>query len=284
MKFLAFTKNGVEGLALSEGDAGYHGLTADDSSWPGSLMALISNGFPAAALDALRAGPAIDPDEVTIALPIERPGKIVCIGLNYAAHAAEAGLELPSVPTVFARFSTGLVPSGAPIVRPTVSDMLDYEAELAVVIGKGGRDIPKESALDHVAGYTIFNDGSIRDWQLATPQWTVGKNFDNTGGFGPVLVTPDELPAGASGLRMQLKLNGEVMQDTKTDDLIFDVPSLIAHLSKAFTLEPGDVIATGTPSGIGGARDPKVWMKPGDVCEIEIEGIGTLTNPIVQQG
>jgi len=283
MRFLAFEVNGAQGLAVAQDGGAYHGLTENDSGWPGSLDVLIREGFPEAAIAALAAGPVVDPALVRVALPVRTPGKILCVGLNYAAHAKESGHEIPKVPTVFGRFATGLIASGEGLVRPRVSDLLDYEAELAVVIGKAGRDIPQEQALDHVAGYTIFNDGSVRDWQLATPQWTVGKNFDGTGALGPVLVTPDELPPGASGLHLQLRLNGEVLQDTMTDDLIFGVADLIAFLSTAMTLEPGDIIATGTPSGVGGARKPQVWMKPGDVCEVEIEGIGILSNPIVQQ-
>lgn len=283
MRFLAFEADGRNGLAVAMEGGAYHGLTEADAAWPGDLETLIAGGFPASAIAALRSGAAVDPATVTVALPVRRPGKILCVGLNYAAHAQESGHEIPKVPTVFGRFATGLIASGAGLVRPRVSDLLDYEAELAVVIGKAGRDIAKEHALEHVAGYTIFNDGSVRDWQLATPQWTVGKNFDGTGALGPVLVTPDELPPGAAGLHLQLRLNGEVLQDTMTDDLIFGVADLIAFLSTAMTLEPGDIIATGTPSGVGGARKPQVWMKPGDVCEVEIEGIGILSNPIVQQ-
>lgn len=283
MRFLAFEAQGAKGLAVAEGEGAYHGLTETDPAFPGDLEALIGAGFPAAAIAALQAGPEIDPAAVRVALPLRRPGKILCVGLNYAAHAKESGHEIPKVPTVFGRFASGLIASGEGLVRPRVSELFDYEAELAVVIGKPGRDIPKERALEHVAGYTIFNDGSVRDWQLATPQWTVGKNFDGTGALGPVLVTPDELPPGASGLHLELRLNGQVLQDTKTDDLIFGVADLIAFLSTAMTLEPGDIIATGTPSGVGGARKPQVWLQPGDICEVEIEGIGILSNPVVQQ-
>ena len=159
--------------------------------------------------------------------------------------------------------------------------MFDFEGELIAVIGKAGRGITKEDALDHIAGYTIFNDGSIRDFQLRTNQWTIGKNFDDTGALGPCFVTADELPRGAAGLRISTRLNGEIMQDASTDDLIFSVADLVSHLSVGMTLQPGDLIATGTPSGVGFARDPKVMMKPGDICEIEVEKIGRLRNTIV---
>ena len=164
-----------------------------------------------------------------------------------------------------------------------MSDKLDYEGELVAVIGRGGRDIAKERALDHVAGYSIFNDGSVRDYQLRTPQWTVGKNFDGTGAFGPYFVTADQLPKGAAGLSLQTRLNGTVMQSTSTSDMVFDVATLVSLLSVAMTLEPGDVIVTGTPAGVGGARKPPVFMKPGDICEVEIEGIGVLRNAIAAQ-
>lgn len=283
MRFMSFTSGADLGLAIAQADGGWRGLTEADVDWPGSLEALIAQGMPKPVLDALIGGREIDPDAVTPALPIARPAKIICIGLNYAAHARESGHEIPKVPTVFSRFASGLIAHQEAMVRPKASKLLDYEGELAVVIGMGGRNIPAETALDHVAGYTIFNDGSVRDWQLATPQWTLGKNFDGTGALGPVMVTPDELPEGASGLRLQTRLNGQVMQDTSTDDLIFGVADLIAHLSKALTLEPGDIIATGTPSGVGGAMDPQVWLKPGDICEVEISGIGVLSNPVVDQ-
>jgi 2-keto-4-pentenoate hydratase/2-oxohepta-3-ene-1,7-dioic acid hydratase in catechol pathway len=216
-------------------------------------------------------------------LPVSTPPKIVCLGLNYADHAAEGNHPPPTYPAFFMRSVMSLVPHGAPIVRPECSEKLDYEAELMVVIGRGGRHIPKETALEHVAGYSCFNDGSIRDYQRKSTQWTMGKNFDATGGFGPWLVTADELPPGARGLRIQSRLNGTVMQDSNTDRMIFDVATTIAILSEGMTLEPGDLIAMGTPSGVGYPRKPPVFMKPGDVVEIEIEGIGVLRNPIVAE-
>lgn len=283
MRFMAFLDGAMHGLAISEGPDSWRGLTESDPNWPGDLQALIAAGMPEAAIAALRRGEQIDVGKVAVDLPIRRPGKIICAGLNYTAHARESGHEIPKTPTVFARFASSLIPHGAPIIRPRVSHMLDYEGELAIVIGIPGRDIAIERALDHVAGYTVFNDGSVRDWQLNTPQWTLGKNFDGTGALGPVMVTPDELPKGASGLHLQTRLNGEVMQDTSTDDLIFNAAFLVAHISKALTLEPGDIIATGTPSGVGGARKPQVWLKPGDVCEVEISGIGILRNTVADQ-
>jgi 2-keto-4-pentenoate hydratase/2-oxohepta-3-ene-1,7-dioic acid hydratase in catechol pathway len=212
--------------------------------------------------------------------PIPRPGKFICLGLNYVDHAKEGGFTPPDYPTVFFRGATSLVAHGQPLVRPALSPTFDYEAELAVVIGRSGRRIAETQALDHVAGYSVFNDGSVREYQRRTPQWTMGKNFDGTGAFGPWLVTPDELPPGAVGLRIQTRLNGRIVQDANTRDMIFSVARTIAILSQAMTLEVGDVIAMGTPAGVGHARKPPLWLKDGDVCEIEIEGIGLLSNPV----
>lgn len=222
-------------------------------------------------------------EDVELLCPVPRPGKVICIGLNYRAHAVEGGNPIPDYPAVFMRGPTSLLPPGGSMIYPECSDKLDYEAELAVVIGRTATAVSVADALDHVAGYSCFNDGSVRDYQRRSTQWTMGKNFDATGAFGPDLVTPDELPAGASGLRLVARLNGQIMQDSNTADMIFDVATLISILSEAMTLEPGDVIATGTPSGVGYARTPPVFMRPGDVCEIEIEGIGTLTNTVARR-
>lgn len=221
--------------------------------------------------------------DVELLCPVPRPGKIICIGLNYRAHAIEGGNPIPDYPAVFMRGPTSLLAPGGAMIFPECSDQLDYEAELAVVIGKTATNVSVADALDYVAGYSCFNDGSVRNYQRKSTQWTMGKNFDGTGGFGPDLVTPDELPAGASGLRLVSRLNGQIMQDSDTADMIFDVATLIAILSEGMTLEPGDVIATGTPSGVGYARNPPVFMKPGDVCEVEIEGIGLLSNTVASR-
>jgi len=218
--------------------------------------------------------------EVTFALPLARPGKVVCLGLNYRAHAAEGGFTVPDYPALFLRVPTSLVAAGAPIRLPSVSEQLDYEAELLVIIGKAGRAIPEARALEHVFGYTCFNDASVRDYQRKTQQWTPGKNFDATGAVGPVVVTADELPPGASGLRIACRLNGQTLQDANTSDMIFPVAQAIATISEFTTLEPGDMIAMGTPQGVGHARKPPLWMKAGDTVEIEIEKIGILRNPI----
>jgi acylpyruvate hydrolase len=220
---------------------------------------------------------------VTLLAPVPRPGKVICIGLNYRAHAKEGGNPIPDYPAVFLRGATSLLDPEAGMELPECSDKLDYEAELAVVIGRTASKVGAD-ALSYVAGYACFNDGSVRDYQRKSSQWTMGKNFDRTGGFGPDLVTPDELPAGASGLRIVSRLNGQVMQHGDTGDMIFGVAALISILSEAMTLEPGDVIATGTPSGVGYARTPPVFLKDGDRIEVEIERIGTLVNTVVRRG
>jgi len=280
MRIINFETGGSPGIAADEG-SGWHGLTQRDGGFPGTLPELIAQGA-----DLLRIGrslgqlPAIDLNAVRLLPPVPVPPKILCVGLNYDDHLEESGLKKPAYPEIFARFATSLIAHQEPIRRPRESTALDYEAELAVVIGKPGRRIPREQALDHVAGYSLFNDASLRDFQLRTPQWTMGKNFDGTGSFGPWLVTPDAVPPGARGLRIQGRLNGRVMQDARTDQLIFNVPALIELISVAMSLERGDVIITGTPGGVGAARKPPVFMQPGDIFEVEIEGIGVLTNPV----
>ena len=229
-------------------------------------------------------GEEVAVSDVTLLAPVPRPGKVICIGLNYRDHAAEGGNPIPDYPAVFLRGASSLLDPGAPMIFPEVSDQLDYEAELAVVIGKTATDVSADAALEHVAGYACFNDGSVRNYQRKSTQWTMGKNFDSTGGFGPDLVTPDELPPGAKGLSIVSRLNGQVMQNGSTGDMIFDTATLVSVLSQAMTLEPGDVIATGTPAGVGYARKPPVFMRPGDVVEVEIERIGVLSNPIARRG
>ena len=280
MRFATVCRDGRLGLAASDGGP-FHARMEGDQDYPGSLAELIRDGADlAAAGRRLLSGPVMELAEVELLPPLARPGKILCIGFNYADHVLETGQTLPAHPEVFVRFASTLCGHGAPITRPEASIQLDFEGELAAVIGRGGRHIPRESALDHIAGYSIFNDATIRDFQFRTKQWTLGKNFDGTGPFGPVLVTPDELPPGAKGLRLRTRLNGTVMQDAGTGLMVFDVATLVATISAVMTLDPGDVIVTGTPSGVGFTRTPPVWMKPGDVCEIELEGIGVLRNPI----
>lgn len=217
---------------------------------------------------------------VQLAPVLPEPGKILCLGLNYYDHAKEGGREKPVYPWFFLRCATSLLAHNAKALRPKVSERLDWEAELAVVIGKTVKHCSMDNALDAVFGYSVFNDISVRDYQKKTPQWSIGKNFDRTGPFGPVLVTADELPPGATELNIQSRLNGQVMQNANTRDMIWGVAETIQLLTECMTLEPGDVIIMGTPAGVGQARNPPVWMKHGDVVEIEIENIGVLRNTI----
>jgi len=237
----------------------------------------------AAGGNAGKDGARVALDSLTPGMPIAKPGKVICLGLNYADHAKEAGRDVPDYPVFFMRGATSLMGASAPMVRPAVSDHLDYEAEIMLIIGRGGRNIPETAALDHVFGYTLFNDGSVRDYQKKSIQWTAGKNFDSTGPVGPIVVTPDELPAGCAGLNIQCRVNGEVVQNSSTNDMLFSVARTIATISEFATLEPGDMVATGTPPGVGMARTPPLWLKPGDVCEVEVERIGILRSDVVAQ-
>ena len=217
---------------------------------------------------------------LTLSPLLPEPGKIICLGLNYFDHAKEGGRDKPEYPWFFMRTATSLLAPNAKALRPKVSVRFDYEAEVAVILGKTVKHATMDNALDAVFGYSCFNDISVRDYQKKTPQWSIGKNFDRTGGFGPVLVTADELPAGASELRIQSRLNGQIMQDANTRDMIWGVAETIKLVSECMTLEPGDLIIMGTPAGVGQARTPPVWMKHGDTIEIEIENIGILHNTI----
>jgi 2-keto-4-pentenoate hydratase/2-oxohepta-3-ene-1,7-dioic acid hydratase in catechol pathway len=219
-----------------------------------------------------------------LAAPITRPGKIICVGRNYAEHARELGNELPERPILFSKFATTIIGPFDDIVRPVEVTDLDYEAELCVVIGRGGRRIPKDRALDHVGGYCCANDVSARTAQLALgDQWLRGKSFDTFCPLGPAIVTADEIP-DPQNLRITCRVDGETRQDSSTEDMVFDVATLVSYCSDAFTLEPGDLILTGTPAGVALGRDPAPWLQPGQLCEVEIEGIGRIANRIVQEG
>ncbi|MEP2718107.1 fumarylacetoacetate hydrolase family protein [Pseudophaeobacter sp.] len=249
------------------------------------LSALIADP---ALLESVSAGladaPRIALTTITPALPVKKPGTIICLGLNYTDHIKEGGYEIPDYPALFMRGKNSIMAAGAPLVRPSCSEKLDYEAELMFIVGKGGRHIAEADALDHVFGYTVFNDGSVRDYQRKTHQWTPGKNFDNTGAIGPFVVTPDELPAGAAGLKIESRVGAEILQSSNTGNMIWSVAKTIATISEYTTLEPGDMIAMGTPPGVGHAKKPNPrWLVPGEVVEIEIEGIGICANPIVDE-
>jgi acylpyruvate hydrolase len=278
MRFVSFEFQGRRAVGVRQG--AQIRVVGDEP-----LESLLARGADLVALGESAKGELLDEADLTLLPPLSRPPKIICVGLNYADHTKESPYEQPNYPTLFFRVHTSLVAHGQALVRPAVEDCsgLDFEGEVAVVLGKGGRHIRKEDALSHVAGYSLFNDGSVREYQFKAPQWTVGKNFDGTGAFGPDLVTADELPPGARGLLLQTKLNGQVVQSASTDDMIFDVETLISVISEAITLEAGDVIVSGTPAGIGWAREPKLLMKQGDVCEVVVEKIGTLSNPIVDE-
>ncbi|HTT65449.1 MAG TPA: fumarylacetoacetate hydrolase family protein [Bryobacteraceae bacterium] len=262
------------------------------------IVSLRSAGFPdlqsvlsggADALDRVQRwmydppwGEILKAADVKLRAPLPRPPKIICVGLNYRAHALESKMEIPSVPTVFSKFSTAAIGCGEPIVLPKNSTKPDYEAEMAFVIGRHGRHIPAAQWRDYVFGYMNFNDVSARDFQLRTSQWTIGKTFDTFAPMGPAIVTADEVP-DPHALDIRTVINGEVLQHSNTDDLIFKIPELIEHLSSVFTLEPGDVIATGTPSGVGFARQPPRWLKAGDEVVVCVEGLGELRNPVAAE-
>jgi acylpyruvate hydrolase len=282
MRFARIT-TGTDARLAVQGTDGTYALAAADGGNLDALVAAGTNALTAAGANILSNGALLAPGSFKFLPPLVKAPKIICLGLNYVDHAAEGGFEPPPFPTLFARFGTSLIGHDAPIIRPKISTALDYEGELVAVIGTGGKNITLENALHHVIGYSIFNDGSIRDYQRKTPQWTAGKNFDNTGAFGPWFITADELPPGAAGLKLETRLNGKVMQQASTSDMIFDVATTVSLLSTFLTLEPGDVLVMGTPAGVGAARTPPVFMKHGDIVEIEIEKLGILSNPVVDE-
>jgi acylpyruvate hydrolase len=284
MRLIAFDKNGTATLGARDGDSVVD-LSIAAPDLPGDLTGVIKLGQ--AGIDKIAAAVSNAGDDARVSLdgikylpPSTNAGKLICLGLNYADHAAEGGHNKPEYPSFFLRTNSTLVAHGDPIVRPVVSEQLDYEAEMVAIVGKQARHVKRENALDYIWGYSVFNEASIREYQRKTAQWTIGKNFDNTGGFGPEAVTADELPPGGNGLRIQTRLNGEILQDANTNDMLFDVAETVELLTECLTLEPGDILVMGTPSGVGHARRPQLWMKAGDVCEIEIEKIGILRNSI----
>lgn len=284
MRFIRYRRDGQEALGVETG-AGLRGMATTDPAFPGTLDSLVQAGSDlGVAAEALAKGEHVPVEQIEYLPLFTASRKILCVGLNYRDHSAESGYEQPNYPTVFARFSSGLIGHQASMVRPDMSDTLDYEGELVAVIGRTAYRVSEADALSHVAGYTIFNDGSVRAYQHATPQWTIGKNFNSTGSLGPSFVTADELPSGCLGLTLETRLNGEVVQHAKIDDMVFGVASLVSILSQTMTLEPGDLIATGTPSGVGAARNPQLFMRPGDRCEVAIDGLGILANAIVAEG
>ena len=286
MHLVMFVRDGAVRLgALREDRKSVVDLGQADPQLPADIAGLLAAG-PAAldrARQALRsAAPelAIDLQQVRLAAPIARPGKIICIGLNYRDHAAESNAPLPEYPVVFAKYANTVIGPGDAIVLPRVTEQVDYEGELGVVIGRSARDVAEADALDYVGGYLPFNDVSARDYQMRTSQWTIGKTFDTFAPMGPALVTADEVP-DPHALDLRVTIGDEVLQNSNTRHLIFTIPHLIAYLSSVMTLEPGDVIASGTPAGVGAARNPKRWLRAGETVRVEIEGLGVLENPVV---
>lgn len=289
MKLVGFEANNALHLGLVQGDTVID-LQAADPKLPADLAEILkrTNGDLSPLAELAKKAPASAQrplQGLTYALPVANPGKIVCLGLNYMEHVKEGRYadNVPKFPTYFLRVLSSLVPHSAPMVRPQASDTFDYEAELALVIGKRAKHLTMQNAYSVIAGWSCFNDGSVREWQKRTTQWDIGKNFDKTGGFGPFFVSADEVPAGGKGLKIECRLNGQTMQSDNTDNMMFPVAETLVDLTRAITLEPGDLIITGTPSGVGQARTPPVFMRQGDVCEIEIEGVGLLRNPIVDE-
>ena len=281
MRFVNYRKGGRHALGARNGDMIVDLTAAGLPDSVDGLLALGQDGMARAKAAAAKGGSGVPFAQADLLPPVLNPSKAIAVGLNYIDHAAESPYkDAPKYPVLFHRFPSSWVAHNKPLLKPRVSDQFDYEAELAVIIGKPGRHIAKDQALEHVAGYSLFNDGSIRDYQFKSHQWMIGKNFDATGAFGPELVTADELPPGASGLRIQARLNGQVLQDANTRDMIFDVATLVSICSEIFRLQPGDMIISGTPAGVGFARKPPVFMKQGDVIEVEVEKVGVLRNTV----
>jgi acylpyruvate hydrolase len=286
MKIVGFTTDAGLRLGTVERDQVID-LQAVDPALPNDLAALLGRyggGLEPLADIASRAPASARRPlaGLNYALPVARPGKIICLGLNYLEHVKEGRYadNMPKFPTLFARSLNSVVPHQHPLIRPLASETFDYEAELVAVIGKRAKHVTRDNALSYVAGYTCANEGSIREFQRHTTQWHIGKNFDSSGSIGPWVVTADELPPGGKGLKIESRLNGTIMQSDNTSNMMFPVAETIAYASQGITLEPGDLLLTGTPSGVGHARKPPVWMRHGDVCEIEIEAIGILRNPV----
>ena len=287
MKVVGFEADGGLRLGIVEGDQVID-LQAADPKVPADLGAALAanNGDLKPLADVAKRAPASARRPLKglkFGLPVARPGKILCLGLNYLEHVKEGSQRdnIPKFPTIFMRCLTSMVPHEQPIVRPKVSEQLDYEAEMMLVVGKRAKHLTMDNATSCIAGYSCSNEGSVREFQRKTTQWDMGKNFDRTGGFGPWMVTADELPDAGIGLKIESRLNGTVMQSDNTANMMFPVKEMLVYVTQGMTLEPGDIIFTGTPSGVGHARKPNpIWMKQGDVCEIEIEGIGVLRNPI----
>jgi 2-keto-4-pentenoate hydratase/2-oxohepta-3-ene-1,7-dioic acid hydratase in catechol pathway len=290
MRLVSFVHDGalrLGALRASDGPQTVVDLHRADSAIPTDMLGLLAGGAEALtrarrALDRTPSEAVLDLKTVTLKAPVPAPSKVMCIGLNYRDHAAEANQAVPEYPTLFAKYPNCIIGTGEAIVLPRISSQVDYEGELGVVIGRRAKQVREAAALDYVAGYAPFNDVSARDYQMRTSQWTIGKTFDTFGPFGPALVTADEVP-DPQALHLQVTIGGEVLQSAQTSQMIFSVAQLVAYLSSVMTLEPGDIIATGTPSGVGGARKPPRWLRAGETVRVEIEGLGVLENPIIAE-
>ncbi|OAF19255.1 fumarylacetoacetate hydrolase family protein [Bradyrhizobium neotropicale] len=281
MKLASFSREGRSSYGIIDG-ANVRDIGAVLGAHAPTLKDLLAGEGLDAANSAAASATPIPLSDIAFEPVIPTPDKILCVGINYATHIAEAGLPRPEKPMMFVRYPDSQVGHKQPMIRPRESEQFDYEGELAVIIGKRGRRIPTSEAFDYVAGYSCYNDGSIRDWQFHTTQFTPGKTFPSTGGFGPWLVTTDEIPDPAT-LSIETRLNGAVMQKASISDLVFDVPQLIAYCSTFTILNPGDVIITGTTGGVGAFRNPQVWLRAGDTIEVDISGVGVLSNPIAAE-
>jgi 2-keto-4-pentenoate hydratase/2-oxohepta-3-ene-1,7-dioic acid hydratase in catechol pathway len=283
MKLATFTHNATTRIGVVDGDE-IVDLSVASPDLPREMVAFLEVGPDAmeAARNAVDGGARTPLAAVHLEAPIARPPKFLAVGLNYADHVAESGLDTPEHPTIFNKQSTCVTGPTDPVHVPKVSHVLDYEGELGVVIGRRGRHVSRDDAVDYIAGYLVVDDVTVRDWQFHTPTWTMGKSFDTHGPIGPWIVTPDEL-RDPHQLRLRTFVNGELRQESNTKELIFDCFHLIEHLSTAFTLEPGDIISTGTPGGVGILRKPPQLLKAGDAVRVEIEGIGEIENPIIDE-
>jgi 2-keto-4-pentenoate hydratase/2-oxohepta-3-ene-1,7-dioic acid hydratase in catechol pathway len=282
MKLVSYRHAGADryGAVIGERIADLSGTFG--ARWPSLKAVLREDGVSELAKAVVAAAPSLNLAEVELLPPIGEPDKIICVGLNYRTHVEEGGRDTPAYPMLFARYPDSLVGHGQKMVRPKVSRNYDFEGELAVIIGRLAHHVPRERAFDYIAGYSCFNDGSVRDYQRHTSQFLPGKTFWRSGAFGPWMVTKDEI-ADITASTLSTRLNGEVMQHAPVSDLLFDIPHLIAFVSSIAPLRAGDVIVTGTTGGVGAARKPPVWMKPGDKIEVEISQVGTLTNDIVDE-
>lgn len=285
MRFVTFKTSDQARVGVIDGDDIVE-LAAIAPEAPPTLKQVIAHGVPNGLAERLSSAPASARhplSQAKLLQPIPDAGTVLCVGLNYHDHAVETGQSVPDYPAIFMRSTNSLIAAGEPMIVPRVSDQLDYEAELVIVIGRRARHVSEADALEHVFGYTCLNEGTVRDYQRKSSQWTVAKNFEGTGPIGPWITTADEVPAGADGVRVRAILNGQVLQDANTSTMIFSVAKIVSTLSEVMTLHPGDLISTGTPAGVGVGRTPHIWLQPGDTITVDIEHVGVLTNSVAAE-